>query len=85
MQEAVLAALITGAATVIVQFLISRRGRAEQEILLRRQVDLLIGRLDTLEEKVEKHNNLVERIYKAEADMASVKEWLAGIRHIPRA
>ncbi|HPD88359.1 MAG TPA: hypothetical protein PLU75_02625 [Oscillospiraceae bacterium] len=85
MQEAVLAALITGAATVIVQLLISHRERTEQEILLRRQVDLLIGRLDILEGKVEKHNNLVERIYKTEADMTSVKERLAGISHIPRA
>ncbi len=85
MQEAVLAALITGAATVIVQLLISHRARAEQEEALRRQVDILIGRLDILEEKVEKHNNLVERIYRTEAEMSSVKERLAGMQRVPHA
>ncbi|HNW04944.1 MAG TPA: hypothetical protein PLP20_01990 [Oscillospiraceae bacterium] len=85
MQEAVLAALITGAATVIVQLLISHRARADQEDALRRQVDILIGRLDILEEKVEKHNNLVERIYRTEAEMASVKEWLVGMQRVPHA
>jgi len=85
MQEAVLAALITGAATVIVQLLISHRAREEQEDVLRRQVDILIGRLDTLEEKVEKHNNLVERIYRTEAEMASVKESLVGMQRVPHA
>lgn len=85
MQEAVLAAFITGAATVIVQLLISHRARAEQEEALRRQVDILIGRLDILEEKVEKHNNLVERIYRTEAEMSSVKERLAGMQRVPHA
>ena len=85
MQEAVLAALITGAATVIVQLLISHRARADQEDALRRQVDILIGRLDILEEKVEKHNNLVERIYRTEAEMASVKESLVGMQRVPHA
>jgi len=85
MQEAVLAALITGAATVIVQLLISHRARADQEDALRRQVDILIGRLDILEEKVEKHNNLEERIYRTEAEMASVKEWLVGMQRVPHA
>lgn len=85
MQEAVLSALITAAATVIVQLLISHRARAEQEEALRRQVDILIGRLDILEEKVEKHNNLVERIYRTEAEMSSVKERLAGMQRVPHA
>lgn len=68
MQEAVPVTRIADMAAGIGQLFISHRERAGPENLLRRQVALLIGRLDVLEGKVEKHSNLVERIHKTEAN-----------------
>ena len=56
--EAILIACITAAASVICQIMISNRA-----------ANLMQYRIDKLEEKVNKHNNLVERIAIAERDL----------------
>lgn len=37
---------------------------------------LILYRVDQLEEKVNKHNNLIDRIYKAESDIKLIQEEL---------
>lgn len=40
----------------------------------KRNNDLVIYRIDQLEKKVNKHNNLIERMYKAEEEISILKE-----------
>lgn len=68
MSEAILAAVITAAATVAAQLFISRRERSLIE-----QNSRIVLRLERLEAAVEKQSGLFERIYKTEADMAVLK------------
>ena len=69
MIEAILAAVITAAATVAAQLFISRRERESRERSLIEQN----SRMERLEAAVEKQSGLFERIYKTEADMAVLK------------
>jgi|GEM_PF-1140401 len=80
MSEAVIAALITAAATVAAQLLISARAFSRREAEDAAKSALILRRLDELEEKVSKHNNLVERIYITEAAAASLQKQLDGIQ-----
>ncbi len=73
MSEAVVAALITAIATVIVQLLINRRERESRERSIIEQNSQIVLRLESLEAAVEKQSGLFERIYKTEADMAVLK------------
>ncbi len=63
MSEAVLVAIITGGITLI--------GTALSNWLNHSKT---IYRLDILEKKVEKHNNLVERMYIAEGEIKVLEE-----------
>ena len=40
---------------------------------------LMVYRIDQLEDKVNKHNNLIDRMYEAEADIKVLKEEMKGI------
>mgnify|MGYP002511032823 CR=1 FL=1 len=62
MSESIIVAVITGVLALIGTFLANRKSTA-----------LIAYRLEQLENKVEKHNNLVERTYKLE-EQASVLE-----------
>ena len=55
MSEAILVAIITAAATIICQIIISRRSNS-----------LIAYRVDQLEVKVTKHNNFIERLTRVE-------------------
>ena len=55
MGDAALTAVITAAATIICQVIISKRNS-----------NLVVYRVDQLEKKVEKHNNFIERLTKVE-------------------
>ena len=62
MSDAVVVALITGAVSLlgsVMSMVVSAR-KAKQ------QADVTLWRIDELEQKVSKHNNLVERTYKLE-------------------
>lgn len=76
MTEAIIVALITAGAAVGAQLIISRREREARERTLFEQNSLVLQRLDALEAKVEKHNCLVERIYKTEADVSVLRQRL---------
>lgn len=57
--ESVLAAAITGVLTLIGVLVSNSRSRAVMEV-----------KLDTLSERVQKHNELISRTYQLESDMA---------------
>ena len=59
MSDTIISALISGAAAIIVCVV-------TQSIAAKKTEALLIYRLTKLEEKVDKHNNLVERTYRLE-------------------
>jgi len=61
MTEAIIVALVTAGASVLCQAMISKRSS-----------DLLQYRIGQLEEKMTKHNNLVERMALVERDMKAV-------------
>lgn len=65
MTEAVIVAIITGACAVIsnLAITVSQAGKNRY-------------RIDQLENKVEKHNNLVERVTQLEADDKAMWNWI---------
>ena len=67
MNETILAALISAAAAIIVCIITSSVQTANTKKLIE-------YRLDQLEAKVDKHNNLVERTYELEKDVAIIKD-----------
>ena len=70
MSESIIVAVITGVLALIGTFLANRKSTA-----------LIAYRLEQLENKVEKHNNLVERTYKLEQDSAVHTEQLKVVNH----
>lgn len=60
--ESIIVACITGVVTLVGVILSSSKSRAVMEL-----------KLDALAEKVEKHNQVTERTYKLEQDMAVVR------------
>lgn len=73
MTEAVTVALITAAATIAAQVVINLRFHSRREAEAAAQNALILRRIDELEAKVNKHNNLIERIYKVEAAAAGLQ------------
>ncbi len=74
--EAIIVAVVTAGASIVCQLLISNKTAA-----------VMRYRLDELEKKVMKHNNLVETIYRLEEQMkvanhriADLEEWMRGGR-----
>ena len=63
MNATIISALISGAVTLIVCLITQGKTRA-----------LIEYKLDELTERVNKHNNLIERTYKVERDIAVIKE-----------
>ena len=64
----IITALIGGGITLVGAILTNNRTQAIMEV-----------KLDTLNEKVEKHNQLVERTYKLERDVALMGEKLGAL------
>ena len=67
--EAIVIALITVIGNVIVSYLTYRKGLA-----------LIEYRLGQLEDKVNKHNNLVDRMYEAEKKIAIIEDDVQNIK-----
>ena len=47
----------------------------------RKQAALVAYRLEKLEEKVDKHNNVVERMYRLESQMEALQKEVAVLKH----
>ena len=74
MSEALLAALVTGAVTLGVCLLNNHFQQSKTRALLE-------YKLDELTERVNKHNNLIDRTYHLEEDMAVAKEKIKVAYH----
>lgn len=72
--ETILAAVISGAVTMVV-CLLNNHAQAEKTRALRDY------RLSELEKKVDKHNHLVERTFRLEGDMEVVHEQIKVANH----
>lgn len=72
--ETILAAVISGAVTMVV-CLVNNHAQAEKTRAL------LDYRLSELEKKVDKHNHLVERTFRLEGDMEVVHEQIKVANH----
>ena len=70
MSDAILVALITGGLSLIGSLVAQRR-----------QTSLTIYRIDELEGKVSKHNNLIERTYKLEGQMLEVQHDIRDMKN----
>lgn len=70
MTETIIAALISGGVAIIVCVIT----QAVQAATMRK---LLEYRLEQLEKKVDKHNNLIERTYELEKEVAVLKDDMA--------
>ena len=76
MSDAIIVALITGAASLLgsaASMVVSAR-KAKQ------QASLTIYRIDQLEEKVSKHNGIVERTYKLEGRMQEAEHDIRDLK-----
>ena len=68
--ESVIVACITGVVTLVGVILSNSKSRAVMEL-----------KLDSLTEKVEKHNHLIERTYKLEQDVAVAQNDIETLYH----
>ncbi len=77
MSDAVVVALITGAVSLlgsVMSMVVSAR-KAKQ------QADVTLWRIDQLEEKVSKHNNLVERTYQLEGRVTEAEHDIRDLKN----
>lgn len=85
MSETVIAALIAGAVTLVVCLLnnMFQQKRVTDKVAeqQRQSASLLEYKLDELTRKVEKHNNLVERMYHIEEKAALYEEKMKVANH----
>ena len=70
MSETIIVALITGGLSLLGSLIAQRR-----------QTNLTLYRIDQLEAKVSKHNNLVERTYKLEGRMAEAEHDIRDLKN----
>ena len=81
MSDVVIVALITGGltlvGTIITNAYTHKRVKAEQA----QQTQLVLYRIEQLEKKVEKHNNLVERMFKVEERCQVIEEKIKVANH----
>jgi hypothetical protein len=68
--ESIVVACITGVVTLVGVILSNSKSRAVMEL-----------KLDSLTEKVEKHNHLIERTYKLEQDVAVAQNDIETLYH----
>ena len=81
MSEAIVTALITGAAAVCGQWLIARKGRAEDRIERARLDQRTADRLAAIERKLDEHNGYAVRLTELSAD---VRELRTELRHMQK-
>ena len=70
MTEAIIVASIGAITSIVCQIIISNKNK-----------NLTIYRIDQLEKKVEKHNNVIERVYALEKQEAVIEEEIKVANH----
>lgn len=79
--ETIIAALISAGAAIVVCLISQSRQAMKLEAQLDKQTALLEQRLGQLSERVEKHNNVIERTYKLEELTAVQTEQIKVANH----
>ena len=77
----ILSAIISAASAVVVCLITQNRQAIKLEAKLEKQTALLDQRLQTLSERVEKHNNVIDRTYKLEELTAVQEEQIKVANH----
>lgn len=81
MSDPVIVGIITAVAAVICQVIISMSGRSAAQRERAESNRLIVYRLEQLETKVDKHNNVIERVYQLEKDADVIKEQIKVANH----
>ena len=79
--ETIISAIISAGAAVVVCLITQNRQAMRLEAQLDKQTALLEQRLGTLSDRVEKHNNVIERTYKLEELTALQEEKIKVANH----
>lgn len=74
MTEAIIVAIITGLFAIIGQYMVARSQNKQRDITEAKREQQLLDRLDRLEEKVNLHNNVIERTYELEKKVAVIEQ-----------
>ena len=81
MDTTIMSALISAAAALIVCMVNNSYVRKETEKKHEANIMLISYRLEELEKKVDKHNNLVERTYELEKQNGKIEEQIKVANH----
>lgn len=81
MSDPVIVGMITAGAAIICQVIISLSGRSAAQREREESNRLIVYRLEQLETKVDKHNNVIERVYNLEKDADVIKEQIKVANH----
>lgn len=79
--ETIISAIISAGAAIVVCLITQNRQAMRLEAQLDKQTALLEQRLGTLSDRVEKHNNVIERTYKLEELTALQEEMIKVANH----
>lgn len=74
MTEGVIIAIITAGLSLVGVVVTAIYGNNKTAKTVKAQTDLTLYRISELEKKQDKHNTLIERMYKVEEDVAILKE-----------
>ena len=81
MNTTIISALISAAAAILVCVINNNVARKESEKKHEANIMLISYRLEELEKKVDKHNNLIERTYELEKQTATMSEKMSVANH----
>jgi hypothetical protein len=81
LSDPVIVGIITAVAAVVCQVIISMSGRSAAQRERAESNRLIVYRLEQLETKVDKHNNVIERVYNLEKDADVIKEQIKVANH----
>lgn len=81
MSEAIIVALITGGLSLAGVFFSNRRAASDMNAKLDKQQAVMAEKLDELTDRVNKHNNLVERTYHLEEEVRVQGEKIKVANH----
>ena len=79
--SAIIVGLITAISAVICQVIISLSGRSAAQRERAESNRLIVYRLEQLESKVDKHNNVIERVYELEKNSDVMQEQIKVANH----
>lgn len=77
----IIVGIITATAAVVCQVIISMSGRSAAQRERAESNRLIVYRLEQLESKVDKHNNVIERVYELEKNSNVMQEQIKVANH----